>query len=89
MIYNVQVEAKRLECKRPKAIIIITLTAGTFKKKMMNVFFALNTLPKEVALDIVIMGCWNLWMQRNGHIFDGIRPAAPSQKGASSDELSY
>lgn len=28
-----------------------------------------HKLPKPIAMDIIILGCWNIWNQRNGKIF--------------------
>ena len=48
---------------------------------------SMATLPKEIATDIVIMGCWNIWMQRNGKIFKGIQPAETSWKHLLKKDL--
>lgn len=29
-------------------------------------------LPKPIAMEIVMLGCWNIWLQRNGHVFRNI-----------------
>lgn len=34
-----------------------------------EVLLALLELPKDIGLDIVIMGCWSIWTQRNDKIF--------------------
>lgn len=31
--------------------------------------FAMELLPKHFATEIAILGCWNIWTQRNGKIF--------------------
>lgn len=36
-----------------------------------------HTFPSKIAMDITILGCWNLWMQRNGKIF---RKEVPSPR---------
>ena len=30
---------------------------------------ALNLLRKQFAVEIIILGCWNIWLQRNGKVF--------------------
>ena len=35
-------------------------------------------LPAQFTMEIVIMGCWNLWMQRNAKIFGNITPSVQS-----------
>ena len=49
---------------------------------------AQNTLPKNCAMEIIIMGCWNIWMQRNNIIFNGIQPANNSWKHLLKKDLS-
>lgn len=39
-----------------------------------------QTLPKKIAMDIIIMGCWNIWMHRNGIIFRNEIPSLRSWK---------
>ena len=34
-----------------------------------DIIFLKQVFPPHIAIDIVIMGCWNIWMQRNGKIF--------------------
>lgn len=34
---------------------------------------AATQLPKQFAIEIVILGCWNIWQQRNGKIFRGLQ----------------
>lgn len=34
-----------------------------------EVSFAIQTLPTAFAMEIMIMGCWNIWIQRNDKIF--------------------
>ena len=34
-----------------------------------EISLAMNTLPSEIAFDIIIMGCWGLWSVRNDKIF--------------------
>ena len=29
----------------------------------------MNQLPQEFGMEIIILGCWNIWMQRNGKVF--------------------
>ena len=40
--------------------------------------FTRDTLPKKIAMDILIMGCWNIWMQRNNNIFHNVRHGVTS-----------
>ena len=34
----------------------------------------LQAFPMQIAMDVVIMSCWNIWMQRNGKIFQNEAP---------------
>lgn len=34
-----------------------------------EIFLACHRLPKSIAMDIIILGCWNIWIQRNGKLF--------------------
>ena len=43
-----------------------------------EIMLALNELPNGVAMNIVIMSCWHIWMQRNGSIFQQIEPSVES-----------
>ena len=43
-----------------------------------DIQLALQQLPQDIALDIVIMGCWGIWSIRNDKIF---RFAAPHIDG--------
>ena len=48
---------------------------------------AMQSLPKYIAMDIVILGCWNIWMQRNGKIFNDIRPSLNSWRHMLKHDL--
>ncbi|XBI17104.1 hypothetical protein VPH35_059226 [Triticum aestivum] len=37
-----------------------------------------NALPRNFGLIIIIMGCWHIWMQRSGRIFQQIQPPVES-----------
>ena len=37
-----------------------------------------NSLPAMFAMDIPIMGCWHIWMQRNSKIFNAPNPSIQS-----------
>ena len=37
-------------------------------------------LPKEVAMEIIIMGCWSTWLVRNDKIFRSAPPHVNSWK---------
>ena len=37
--------------------------------KFDEVHLIVNKLPSDIALDIVIMGCWGIWMSINDKIF--------------------
>lgn len=41
---------------------------------------ALRELSPAVAMTIIIMGCWHIWMQRNNKIFNQINPSIASWK---------
>lgn len=45
-----------------------------------EIMLALNELPNGVAMNIVIMGCLHIWMQRNNKIFKHINPITTSWK---------
>lgn len=34
-----------------------------------DVLLAHQNLPKAIAMDILILGCWSIWNQRNGKVF--------------------
>ena len=34
-----------------------------------EVSLAIQSLPTPIAMEIMIMGCWNIWTQRNDKIF--------------------
>ena len=35
---------------------------------------AAHHLPKSFSMEIVIVGCWNIWIQRNVQVFRAIQP---------------
>ena len=39
-----------------------------------------NQLPKELAMDIIVMSCWGIWSVRNDKIFRFAPPAIDSWK---------
>jgi hypothetical protein len=43
-----------------------------------EVLFTLSKIPKEIAMEVVIMGCWSIWMTKNDKIFR----KAPSHYGS-------
>ena len=45
-----------------------------------EIIFLLQAFPNQIAMDIVIMGCRNIWMQRNGKIFKNETPGQESLK---------
>lgn len=45
---------------------------------MDEILLTSDVLPKNFGLTIIIMGCWHLWMQRNGWIFQRIQPSIQS-----------
>lgn len=34
-----------------------------------EILLTIQALPAPIAMEVTIMGCWNIWMQRNGKIF--------------------
>ena len=44
-------------------------------------------LPKDLALDIIIMSCWSIWSVRNDKIFRSATPAIDSWKFHPSEGL--
>lgn len=48
---------------------------------------AMETFPKPFGMDIVILGCWNIWLQRNGKIFRNVVPFIPSWRHAFKEGL--
>ncbi|XBH68263.1 hypothetical protein VPH35_096475 [Triticum aestivum] len=34
-----------------------------------EVLFTPREIPKDIAMEVVIMGCWSIWMTRNDKIF--------------------
>ena len=46
-----------------------------------------NQLPKELALEIIVMSCWGIWSVRNDKIFRSESPAIDSWKFHLSEEL--
>ena len=34
-----------------------------------DLVLALEKLPAPIAMDVIILGCWNIWSKRNGKIF--------------------
>ena len=45
-----------------------------------EIMLAKNELPNGVAMNIVIMSCWHIWMQRNSNTFKNINPVTTSRK---------
>lgn len=39
---------------------------------------AISELPKHFAAEIIILGCWNIWIQRNGKVFRAIQQSIQS-----------
>lgn len=48
---------------------------------------ALEKLPAPIAMDIIILGCWNIWMQRNGRIFRNADPTFQAWKHSFKEDL--
>jgi len=44
-----------------------------FKQRGNSVYeetmLSMYQLPQEFGLEIIILGCWNIWIQRNGKVF--------------------
>lgn len=40
-----------------------------------EICFSLTELPADIALDIVLMGCWGIWSIRNDKIFRSVVPS--------------
>ena len=34
-----------------------------------DTILAIKHIPKQFAAEIIILGCWNMWIQRNGKVF--------------------
>lgn len=43
-----------------------------------EIMFISQTLPSPIAMEITIMGCWHIWMQRNGKLFKAQTPSVLS-----------
>ena len=48
---------------------------------------ASQVLPDQISLEIIIMDCWNIWMQRNGLIFNGTRSSLNSWRHLLKKDL--
>lgn len=53
-----------------------------------NIISLKQCFPAPIAMDIVIMGCWNIWMQRNGKIFKAVPPGIHAWKQGLYQDLS-
>ena len=60
---------------------LVTCTKSTtliLRRRGYNIWILVNHdiqltathLPSEIALEIIVMGCWNIWIQRNEKIFN-------------------
>ena len=45
-----------------------------------EIHLTLTKLPSAIAMDIVIMGCWGIWMSRNDKIFRMATPTVDTWK---------
>ena len=52
-----------------------------------DTILALDHLPKQFATGIVILGCWNIWIQRNGKIFRNEVPSVNCWKFKLKQDL--
>lgn len=43
-----------------------------------EILLSMEVLPRQFALTIIIIGCWHIWMQRNGWIFQHNLPTVVS-----------
>lgn len=61
------------------------------RKRSTSVLFdiqlAASVLPPEFHKDIIVIGCWNIWTQRNNWIFKGIAPSINSWKELRRQDL--
>ena len=65
--------------------INLTKTRGTSFPEECELAFV--SLPRQIALNIIIMGCWNIWKQRNELIFNSARPSIGSWKQRLKNDL--
>lgn len=47
----------------------------------------LQELPPNLAMEIALLGCWNIWMQRNSKIFKSQPPSVLSWKRMLTSDL--
>ena len=52
-----------------------------------EILLAIQTLPTSIAMEIMIMGCWNIWIQRNGNIFKGKEATIQAWKSSLKADL--
>lgn len=45
-----------------------------------EIMLTITMLPKDIAMEIIILGCWSIWMVRNGKIFRAAPPSLNSWK---------
>ena len=45
-----------------------------------EVVITMQAFPSNIAMEIVIMGCWHIWMQRNSKIFQAQAASVQSWK---------
>lgn len=61
------------------------------KKRGTSVFeetmLAKAELPPHFGLEIVMLGCWSIWIQRNGIVFRNIQPTLHNWRFTLREEL--
>ena len=52
-----------------------------------EVSLSIQALSTPIAMEVIIMGCWNIWMQRNGVILKAILASVLSWRASSRADL--